>query len=121
MRLRDYPAADWKLLDFDHPERRESIPPAAGTDSPTWVALQLNFKVRQKGSKVLTATLGFQSPDQAAPRNTDFHVAFWGAPRYEVSPAALDFKEMGEKTADKSDDIFYWSATVPQKDLAPPD
>lgn len=119
--LRDFPADRWKLLDFEHPEIHHIIPPAANDGSPTWVAVQVNFKVRAKGSKNITATLGFKTPTQKLPLSTAFEVAYFGASRYAVTPTALDFGEMGEGTPGKSEDIYYWSTVVGAKDLAPPE
>ncbi len=119
-RLATYPAADWKLLDFDHPEVRQVVPAAGADGSPTWVALQLKFKVRQKGPKLLEATLGFKATNQTTTLETIFKVGFIGMPRFEVLPVQIDFHEMDENTPSKSEAIIYWSSTVPQKDLAPP-
>ena len=119
-RLATYPAADWKLLDFDHPEVRQVVPPAGADGSPTWVAMQLKFKVRQKGPKLLEATLGFKTASQTTTLETIFKVGFIGMPRFEVLPAQIDFREMDESTPSKSESIIYWSSTVPQKELAPP-
>ena len=119
-RLREFPADRWKLLDFDHPEVTHTIPPAADDGTPTWVAVQLNFKVRAKGPKKISATLGFKTPAQKVPLSTDFAVGFIGMPRYAVSPASLDFREIAEGTPSKSDEIFYWSSIVAEKDLPPP-
>jgi len=120
-RLRDFPADRWKLLDFDHPEVLQTIPPAADDGTPTWVAVQVNFKVRTKGSKTISATLGFKTPNQQVPLTTDFIVGFIGMPRYAVSPASLDFHEMGEAVPSKSEEIFYWSSIVEAKDLFSPE
>ena len=119
-RLRTHPAGDWKLLDFDHPEVTQTIPAAGADGAPTWIALQLNFKVRQPGVKELDATLGFKTPDQTIPMTTVFKLGFIGVPRFEVVPSIIDFKEMAENTPSKTEEILYLSATVPQKDLAPP-
>ncbi len=118
-RLRNYPSADWKLLDFDHPETIQSIP-AGSEDAPTWVALRIYFKVKQKGVKVLQATLGFKVPGQNLPVSTDFNIGFLGMSRVEVTPLQLDFQEMAESTASKTEEIIYWSTTVPQGELPPP-
>ncbi len=118
-RLRNYPSDDWKLLDFDHPETIQSIP-AGSEDAPTWVALRVYFKVKQKGVKVLQATLGFKVPGQNLPVSTDFNIGFLGMSRVEVTPLQLDFQEMAESTASKTEEIIYWSTTVPQAELPPP-
>ena len=119
-RLRTYPAGDWKLLDFDHPEILQTIPAGGGEERPMWIALKLNFKVRELGQKILDATLGFKTPDQTTTMTSKFGVGFVGVPRFEVVPATLDFKEIGESTPSKTEEILYLSATVPQDRLAPP-
>ena len=119
-RLRTYPAADWKLLDFDQPETHQSIPAAGADGTPTWIALQLNFKVRQRGAKLLEATLGFKTANQTTKMTTVFKVGFIGMPRFDITPGLVDFREMGENTPSKTEEIIYSSATVPQQDLPPP-
>lgn len=119
-RLRTYPKGDWKTLDFDHPEILQTIPAAGADGAPVWVALQLNFKVRQMGVKSLEAVIGFKTPDQPTTMNSKFGVGFMGVPRFEVIPNSLDFREMGENTPSKTEEILYLSASVPQDKLAAP-
>jgi len=118
-RLKTYPVADWKLLDFDQPGKTQSIP-AGSEAAPTWVAVQLNFKVRQLGQKELGATLGFRTEGQKTPMTAVFRMMFVGVPKFEVRPGSIDFQEMGENTPSKIEEIIYVSATIPQKDFSPP-
>lgn len=119
-RLRTYPKGEWKTLDFDQPGVSQTIPAAGADGAPVWVALQLNFKVRQLGVKSLEAVLGFKTPDQTTTMNSKFGVGFIGVPRFEVVPVSLDFREMGENVLGKTEEILYLSATVPQDKLSPP-
>ena len=51
---------------------------------------------------------------------TVFKLGIIGVPRFEVAPSIIDFKEMAENTPSKTEEILYLSATVPQRELAPP-
>ncbi len=119
--LRNYPSDRWKLLDFEKPEVVHTIPPAAADGSPTWVAVQLNFKVRGKGPKEISATVGFKTPNQKVPLSAVFKVGFVGMPRSSATPTALDFAEMAEAVPSKSADIYYWSAIAGDSDFPPPE
>jgi hypothetical protein len=120
-RLRDYPADQWKLLDFEKTEIVHTIPPAAADGTPTWVAVQVNFKVRTKGPKEIRATIGFKTPKQKVPLSADFKVNFVGMPLSGATPAALDFGEMGESIPSKSVDLYYWTSIVPDGEFPPPE
>lgn len=109
----------WFHFDFTNPNGTFTIP-AGSPQAPTWVLLELDFKISQEGPprKVHGFFDLFDSKkERLIPQPLDFNVVYAEREAFEVWPKAIAVGDMPEGTEPRTFDIYSISMT---RDSFPP-
>ena len=112
-------SAEWKDLDFEHPDVGADVPPRAADGSPTWGLFQIGIQVRSLGVQPKDVTVGL-TPGKGAQQKLRFEVMLTGMPAFNLSPTAVAVGELPEGTGPRTVTVYYWSATREPADLPEP-
>ncbi|CAN5598972.1 hypothetical protein BH11PLA2_BH11PLA2_48530 [soil metagenome] len=115
-----YSKLEWQQFDFANPKQMITVPPAPNGVTPTWVILELDFKIAVKAApdKVSAA---FDLYDAAGvkllPQPSMFSVTYAAREAFETWPENIAVGELPEGSGPREFDVYAFSMT---RDKIPP-
>lgn len=111
--------AEWKSLDFEHPDLAQEVAARTADGSPTWGILQIGIQVRSLGAQPKSVLVGL-TPGKGMQQRLEFDVMLAGVTPFNIYPYEAKLGDLGAGSPPRKFVVFYWSGTRQPADLPPP-